>query len=481
MAFATWIRHVALASSIAACASCGDDTAPETPSQPEGFADEIALATVTDLDPDPSVLEVEIEARTVDLDILGLGLPTTVWTYNGSLPGPLLRLRAGDRLIVHFKNSLPQATTVHWHGVRVPQAMDGSPPHSQAPVEPGDTFDYDFVVPDPGLFWFHPHEASAAQLGYGLYGALVVDPAEPEPEGLGDEVVMVLSDMSIDQTTGAMVPADQGGELGALFGREGGVLLVNGKQHPTLHARRGLRQRWRIVNAAKSRYFRLALPGHTFERIGGDTGLLVAPIVQNEILLMPGQRADVVVRPMGEDGERVTLTWLPYDRGYGSVEFREPAPLLDVALAGDTVEPDALPALGGGVAPLDLAGATQVSIALTQHNAPDGSLVLGINGVPFQDAEPIAAEVGETQIWTVTNEMEWAHPFHLHGFFFQRLDESGAFVEPVEWLDTADVPEKGSMRFAVRYDARPGMWMFHCHILDHADLGMMGMVDVRQR
>jgi FtsP/CotA-like multicopper oxidase with cupredoxin domain len=448
--------------------------------QPDGFADGVALAGVVDLNPDPSVLEVDLEARVTELEVVA-GTRTPVWTYGGVLPGPLLRLRAGDRLVVHFKNSLPEPTTVHWHGVRLPNAMDGAPPHSQEPVPPGGTFDYEFVVPDPGLFWYHPHEQSAAQLGFGLYGALLVEPAAPEPVGLGDEVVMILSDIPIDEATGAMQAPDQGGDLGTLFGREGGVLLVNGRRRPTLQARNGLPQRWRIVNAARSRYYRVALPGHTFERIGGDTGLLPAPIESNELVLVPGQRADVVVRPTGLPGETVTLSWLPFDRGYGSVEFRDPAPILDVLLAGEAVAERPIPALGGAVEPLDLTSATQVSMSFTQGPGPDGSLVLGIDGVPFAEAQPVYAEVGETQVWTVSNTMEWAHPFHLHGFFFQELDESGAFVEPIEWKDTANVPVDGSLRFAVRYDARPGMWMFHCHILDHADAGMMGMVDVRQR
>jgi FtsP/CotA-like multicopper oxidase with cupredoxin domain len=470
-------RGLAFAALLLAGASCEEEAEVPPPRQPDGFADALALATLPDESPDEAVLEVTLEAKVTEIEVLP-GLKTPVWTYGGSLPGPLLRLKAGDRLVVHFVNSLPEPTSVHWHGVRLPNAMDGSPPHTQDPVEPGGRFDYEFVVPDPGLFWYHPHENSAAQLGYGLYGALLVDPATPEPEGLGDEVVMVLSDMAIDEATGAILPQDQGGDLGTLFGREGGALLVNGKLRPTLKARNGLRQRWRIVNAARSRYFLLTLPGHSFERIGGETGLYAEPFATDQLLVLPGSRTDVVVRPSGSPGEVTTLTWVPYDRGYGSIEFRDPASLVDVAIEGDRAEVDALPALGGGAEPLDLAGATMVDVRLTQGEAPDGTLELGINGVPFAQAEPFVAEVGETQVWTVHNEMDWAHPFHLHGFFFQPLDESGAFVQPVEWRDTADVPERGTLRFAVRYDARPGMWMFHCHILDHADAGMMGMVDL---
>ncbi len=467
-------------SSVLLASSCGDDDAlPPAPEQPAGFADALAMSTLEDLDPDPAVLEVNLEAKITGLE-LSPGTTTQAWTYAGSVPGPLLRLRVGDRLIVHFRNSLPEATSVHWHGVRVPNAMDGAPPHTQAPVPPGGTFDYDFVVPDAGLFWYHPHMSSAAQLGFGLYGALLVDPATPEPPGLGDEVVLVLSDASIDPATGAFYAPDQGGDIATLFGREGAALLVNGRVRPTLKARSGLRQRWRIVNTAKSRYYELTLPGHSFERIGGETGLLASPEERASIVLAPGQRADVSVRLAGAPGEVVSLIWNPFDRGYGSVEYRPPEPLLDVALEGETVPAEDLPALGGGAEPLDLTGAVPVLARLTQGLDAEGGLVLGINDVPFAEAGPFFATVGETQVWTVTNEMEWAHPFHLHGFFFQELDESGAVVQPAEWRDTVHVPKQDSVRFAVRYDARPGMWMFHCHILDHADAGMMGMIDLRQ-
>jgi len=126
------------------------------------------------------------------------------------------------------------------------------------------------------------------------------------------------------------------------------------------------------------------------------------------------------------------------------------------------------------IAPLPIDGATQVPIALTVDNpAP---LELGINGVAFKNAAPLMANVGDTEVWTVTNTFEFAHPFHMHGFFFQVLtnDDPPVPVAPLEWKDTVNIPVNGTVKFVVRYDDRPGMWMFHCHILDHAEAGMMG-------
>lgn len=449
-----------------------------TATQPADWDADIRLAGPVDRDPDPHVLEIDLVARVADLELVP-GTTTPVWTYDGGLPGPLLELTAGDRLVVHFRNELPDATTIHWHGLRIPADQDGAPHEGQPAIEPGETFDYDFVVPDAGTYWYHPHVDSAAQVGFGLYGGIVVRPgpsSPEEPEELGDELVVVLSDMGVEED-GSLRDPEAGGELGMLFGREGDLVLANGRQEPTVRARAGLRQRWRLVNAAKSRYFWLDLPGHTFTRIGGDGGLLEAPVEESRLLLAPGQRVDAVVTLDGEPGSVVPLRWIPYDRGYGTSEFREPRDVLTVAFDGAPRADDApMPSWERTIEVPDVEGATSVDLALTQGKDGEGKTVLGIDGVPSWEAEPLMASVGERQVWTIRNEMDWDHPFHLHGFFFHEVDEAGAVVQPLEVRDTINVPQHETRRFVVRYDDRPGMWMFHCHILDHADAGMMGML-----
>jgi FtsP/CotA-like multicopper oxidase with cupredoxin domain len=452
-------------------AGCGVPTVP-APAQPAGWDDDVRLPSAKDLDPDPGVVELRLEARLAQLPFVAAG-PTTMWTFDGTVPGPLIRARVGNRVVVHFTNQLPEETTIHWHGLRIPAAMDGMPGHSQAPVPSGGSFDYDYVVPDASTFWYHPHMLSAKQVGNGLYGAFIVD--DPgEPKGLGDEVVMVLSDLALNPD-GSLQAPDASGDLATLFGREGDVVLVNGKVRPTLKARPGLRQRWRFINAAKSRYFQLALDGHEFLRVGGDGGLLTAPVPVAQPVLAPGERADLLVVPDGEPGTELVMHWIPYDRGFGTAFNRPPIDLLAVRLEGTRVETPPLPEVARVIAPLATEGATEIDLQLTQ-NAPGAPFELGINGVPFADAEPLMAHVHETQVWTVTNTVAFAHPFHLHGFFFQVLSPAG----PLEWKDTVNVPVDGSVRFAVHYDDRPGMWMFHCHILDHAEAGMMGSLMLMQ-
>ena len=452
---------------------CSDSSS--TSGQPDDWDAALRLQLAKDVNADPHVFETNLTARVGSVEIIA-GKPTPAWSYEGILPGPLVHLTAGDHLLVHFRNDLPDPTTVHWHGLRIPVEMDGTPGHSQAEVTPGGSFTYEFVVPDPGLYWYHPHVDSAAQVGFGLYGAILVDDPD-EPQDLGDELVLVLSDIAIDDD-GSLESPDSGADFGTLFGREGNVMLVNGRRNPILEAKAGRRQRWRIVNAAKSRYFQIALTNHTFTRIGGDGGRIEHPIESEMLVLTPGERADALVVPQGKPGAMLSVRWVPFDRGYGTTFNRPEEEVFRIHLADQPPEtPLPLPQLERTIIPIDMSAATTVMLELTK-NDQNGKLAMGINGIPSWDAAPLPAMVGETQVFVLKNTFDFAHPFHLHGFFFQPLDENLAPIHPLEWKDTIDVPVDKTSRFVVTYDPRPGMWMFHCHILDHADAGMMGMIDL---
>ena len=442
--------------------------------QPEGWDTGLKLVEAADVNPDPKIVEVMLEARISSLEIAP-GVRTDAWTYNGGLPGPLIRARKGDRLIVHFSNRLPQSTTVHWHGVQVPIEMDGVPGASQPPVDTGGTFTYDFVVPDAGLFWYHPHVMSAAQVGFGLYGPLLV--ADPDdPVKVADELVLVLSDIAVDDD-GKMHPADSGGVLGALLGREGNHVLVNGRVRPKMTVRDGALQRWRIVNAAKSRYFELLLgDGQPFELIGVDGGHMEYSLKRWTIVLGPGERADVLVAPR-LDGQNVTLITNPFDRGFGSVEYRSSEDLIVFQPASmPRVPATDLPKVTRDIPAMSADGATPITIDLVMTKE-QGLTGFALEGGPFWRKSAVRAAVGEKQLWTITNKAIWAHPIHLHGFFFQEVDEKGVPLSPRAWKDTIHVPVDATKRFLVKLDRR-GSWMFHCHILDHAEAGLMSTVDV---
>jgi len=472
------LGRIAFAICIASPAIAG--AAAPTSFAPSGWASELALAEAVDVNPDPHVVEINMDARVADVEVAA-GKKVTAWTYDGHLPGPLVRAHVGDRVLVHFTNHLPAPTTVHWHGVRVPIEMDGVPDVSQPEIKNGETFTYDFVVRDAGLYWYHPHVMSAAQVGYGLYGALLVeDPADPV--NVADELTLVLSDIGFDDK-GTLERADSGGPAGMVFGREGDHILANGRIMPTLRARSGALQRWRIVNAAKSRYFLLDLDGQPFHVIGSDSGFLERPQTVNELLVTPGERFDVIVRPTRTTKGPLTLHANLYNRGYGSVEFRNIEDVLQVAFdEAPTVAPGPLPDVRRHFDAPQIEGATKVDVTLTlpPMQATNGKPEFQVNGVPFWKAKPFHAKLGERQIWIVKNDSKFAHPFHLHGYFFLPLDERLQPIHPMAWKDTINVPLDTTARFLVTFDERPGMWMFHCHILDHADGGLMGHVHVAQ-
>jgi FtsP/CotA-like multicopper oxidase with cupredoxin domain len=444
---------------------------------PPDWNDDISLAEPIDLNPDPAVVEINLTARVADVTVAP-GRSVKAWTYDGGLPGPLIRTRVGDRLIVHFRNELPEPTTVHWHGVRVPIEMDGVPGISQPEVQHGETFTYDFVVRDAGLFWYHPHVMSAAQVGFGLYGALLVEDPN-DGVGVADQVTLVLSDIGFDRS-GKLDPPDSGGSAGMVFGREAANVLVNGKVLPTLRVRAGAPQRWRIVNAAKSRFFYLDLEGQPFVTIGGDGGLQERSVTSDIVLITPGERLDLLVTPTGSPGSSIILRSMLYNRGYGSVEYRTVEQLMTIAFNnGAPIKAARLPVVRRTIQPPSSIAATNVDVVLTLPPVDaKGQSEFRVNGAPYWRAKPFLARLGETQLWTIRNETDWDHPFHLHGYFFMAVDERGAPLTPMAWKDTLNIPRKSTARFLVSFDERPGEWMFHCHILDHADGGLMGTVRV---
>ena len=439
--------------------------------QAKGWADGIALGQAEDQDPDTHIVDVSLEARVAPRE-LRPGVVTELWTYDGQVPGPTLRVRRGDVLRVRFTNHLPAPTTIHWHGLRIDAAMDGSE-MTQAPIQPGASFTYEFTPPDAGTYWYHPHHDSSGQVGQGLYGALIVEDDEPP---LGDEAVLVLSDASV-KDDGSLRPPNDTGWFGDYFGREGNVLLVNGRVLPEIKTRTGAPERWRIINASRARFYELSVPDHVLEQVASDGGLLERPRAIGSLRLVPGERMDVVVTPKPEAASRTEVMWHDMDR-YGIGYTRDPERLF--VLVKSDLPPWSEPARSDAVmrdfSPLDVSTASTRRIELGEK-AAGGTTVLAINGQAYSEALPIDAHVGTTEIWEIVNTTSYDHPFHLHGFSFQVLDNKNN-LRAREWKDTVNVRGKSTVRFAVYFDDRPGMWMFHCHSLAHAALGMMGMLHV---
>jgi FtsP/CotA-like multicopper oxidase with cupredoxin domain len=399
---------------------------------------------------------VKLEPREIDWEI-ARGRTVRGFGYNGEVPGPTIEAEVGDTLVVQLKNGLREPTTIHWHGLRVPAAMDGTE-SVQQPVEPGGSFEYRFVVPDAGTFWYHSHVNETEQIERGLYGALIV--CGPDEPVVDREQVLMLDDLKLDET-GQIAGFGDPHEHHA--GREGEVRLVNGKQEPELTIAGGHVERWRIINAANTRYVRLSIGGRQFSILGTDGGLLPRPRQATEVLITPGERVDLAVGPFGE-GESLDIEALPYDRGKGESERERFA---TVRVGPQAQSRAAIPDEFRDIDRLVRAGADPTRTV---------SMKALMHGGLHQRDEPV--RVGELQVWDLVNETGQDHPFHLHGFFFQVLEENGDGQAAPGWKDTVNVPRKDQIRIAWLPDDRPGEWMYHCHILEHHAMGMMAHFEV---
>ena len=414
-----------------------------------------------------SVVTVDLEARETTWE-LGPGLTLDLWGYNGTIPGPTIEGRIGDVLEVRFTNRLREPTNIHWHGLRVPAAMDGTE-SVQRPVQPGESFVYRFRLPDAGTFWYHPHANETVQLEMGLYGALIVR-GDDEPH-LDAERVLVLDDLRLDRK-GRI--AEFGGFVERHDGREGDVRLVNGRAEPELMIAAGQVERWRLINASSARYIRLSIGGLPFRIIGTDGGLLEAPVTATEVLLATADRVDIAVGPFAE-GEELPVESLPYFRKTIRKRKTERFATLKVGApkASTAVIPDRLRTIPP-LAPADATPTRTVKLGVKM------SLRRGVDFVVNREAHHQDAPVkaGELQVWDVVNGTLMDHPFHLHGFFFQVLAVNGEPPTWRSWEDVVNVPPRSTVRIAWMPDARPGSWMYHCHILEHHASGMMGHFEV---
>ncbi|NIP81776.1 MAG: multicopper oxidase domain-containing protein, partial [Gemmatimonadetes bacterium] len=395
------------------------------------------------------------------------------------VPGPTLEVREGDSVVVRFRNDLAEPTTIHWHGLHLPFRADGSPFH---PIGPGEEYVYTFRIPEgtAGTYWYHPHpdHRTTWQIGKGLFGALIVrDPDDPLPGSLRERL-LVLSDnrFRADGSLDFPEPGTRQARIDEENGREGDVLFVNGQVLPTVRIRAGEVQRWRVINASGARVYRLALPGHTFLHVGSDGGLFERPVERQEVLLANTERVELLVRGGAEPGSRIVLQDLPYDR-YRPLtrpdDWDETRRLLTLAYGDESpMEAPAIPDRLRPVPPMDPSEATATRVMRLSQGRINGKLM-------DMDRVDVSASLGETEIWEIRNLVGMDHPFHLHGFRFQVLSRNGEPVPYRSWKDTVNVPKRETVRFIVRYDDYRGKWMFHCHIVDHEDQGMMGILEVR--
>ena len=410
------------------------------------------------------------------------GPQTEVWAYEGSVPGPELRFRQGEGLRIEVENALPADTTVHFHGIRLPNAMDGVPHLTQPPIAGnGGRFVYEFDLPDAGTYWYHPHLGSPEQVGRGLYGALVIE--EREPPAVDRDLVWVLSDWRLDRE--ARITTDFMSFMDASHaGRIGNTVTVNGSIRESFAVRAGERIRLRLVNASNARIYGLRFEGHEATLIALD-GHPVAPRNIEQVVLGPAMRADVILDCTGQPGSRHRII----DDFYQRRAYR----LLDIAYSNE-------PALRGTFSTVAALAANPVAspdlARAERHRIVFGGGMMGampsqrehrgmfwtVNGTVLPEghhhpAPMLSLARGKSYVLDLVNDTSWHHPIHLHGHVFRVLQRNGKAVEGSEWGDTVLIDPDSRAEIAFVAD-NPGDWMFHCHVLEHQASGMMAVIRV---
>lgn len=436
----------------------------------QSVSDDSAVASISGATfVEPEQLRSVYGILEVSLTAAAANFPTAVagaLAYNNAPVGPTLRLRPGERLVVELTNELEVATNLHTHGLNVSPASPADDVFVR--IAPGETRRYEYELPNDhpsGLFWYHPHRHGdvARQVGAGLVGAIIVDDEiDDRPEiSTTRERLWVLNDPS-DSERGA-TGMDQ------MHGRAGDQVRVNGVVQPTLEAAAGQTERWRIVNASASRMLPFSVEGLALTLIGTDGGRLSESVEVDGLVLAPGERAEVLVSPTAELPVRTVspsspLAIMTVDGSVASIPTPDmPGRIVDPSEfeIGPVTERRTL-RLGS-----DMSGGGMMS--------GDSMLEFTIDGRTFDpDRVDISTSLGAIEEWTIVNETGMDHPFHLHVWPFQVIDENGW----PGWKDTVNVPGGGEVTIRIPFVGHSGRSVYHCHILDHEDIGMMGVIDV---
>ncbi|HSD53995.1 MAG TPA: multicopper oxidase domain-containing protein [Burkholderiales bacterium] len=462
-------------------------------------------------------VELELDARPDEVPLFA-GQPTAVWRYAGrvvrgpadalqpiagSFVGPILRFKTGQKVRIRFRNRLTQPSIVHWHGLLVPDRMDG---HPRDAVAPGGEYVYEFEVRNrAGTYWFHPHphRLTGGQVNAGLAGLLIVSDDEERALGLPEgerDIPIVLADRTFDRDNQLVYVAALGpGMMGAMTGFVGERILANGRPTLALDVA-GAAHRVRLLNGANSRIYRIGrADGKPLVVIGTDGGLLAAPETRPFVVVGPAERVELLLDLHAESvGSRVVLLAQPIDfvggmgmmggmmgRGMmgGGPRAVEPHPfaVFTVARRG---APSALPARLSALPSI----ATPSDSGVREFAITAGHMQWGINGRTFVMDEVAPDErvrFGATEAWVFSNRtmmMAMPHPMHVHGVQFHVSGRRGT-PPGLAWLrqgfvetglkDTVLVLPGEEVQVLGRFDAHPGLFLYHCHNLEHEDMGMM--------
>lgn len=394
--------------------------------------------------------------------------PTTVWSYNDQVPGPTIRGKKGSTISVEVFNRLNEPTSVHWHGLRIDNAMDGVPGVTQDPIQPGDRFTYRLKLNEAGTYWYHPHFNAGEQLERGLKGVLIVE--EPEPLPWSQDLVWLLDDWRLDRD-GTIFPRFNTRHDLMHDGRWGNVVTINGKLKPEYVVSPGQRIRLRLINGANARIFIPVLEGLAANVIAVD-GKPVSEIFPfNGFYLSPGNRIDLdVVIPPEAAGKTFQVR---------DAIAREPSVLASLAVTQDapTETPMFTPPTAEAFIPASIFKNVEMTKTWDLNAIRGGKYGIGwsMNLKLWPASDNADVKIGKRYRITFVNSSTRLHPMHIHGVFFRVLERNGTpAVEPFTRYTVLVGPkETVTIGFIPEHD---GIWLTHCHIQSHAEAGMMSTI-----
>ena len=389
-------------------------------------------------------------------------------TYNKSLPAPTLVAAPGDTLNIKLKNSTKLPTNLHTHGLHVSPA--GNSDNPLVKIMPGESFQYSIKIPKnqtSGTFWYHPHhhEFTALQLLGGLAGAIIIkDKIDAQPAfTTSTDRILMFADPRIGRNENVLSTS----MMDSMHGRSGPYVLINGTLNPQISATGSRAERWRLINACPSRYLKIRVENADLLLVATDGGRINTPARISSITLTPGERCEIVVIPtkkgrhrifdggkiIGEVIGSVSATNLMGKAALGSIPLLKADKTRTIKIVGA-----GMMGMGGG------AGGHEMSYSF--------------DGMPF-DPNVVNQQVklGAVEDWVIENRTTMHHPFHIHAWDFQVIDRGDGRAES-GWKDTINVPAHTSVRIRIDFADFGGTTVYHCHILDHEDVGMMGIVRV---
>jgi FtsP/CotA-like multicopper oxidase with cupredoxin domain len=439
------------------------------------FANELAIPPLAEptIDADGrKMFDLRFTAGETDLVDDG---PSQTWGLNGTYLGPTIRAARGDRVRIDVHNGVDETTTLHWHGMHLPAAMDGGP-HQM--VDPGETWSPEWTIDQPAAtLWYHPHlhGETADHVYRGAAGMFLIDDPAAEvdlPDTYGvDDIPLIIQDKSFDSDGALQQSAPAFSQIGFL----GDTIIVNGTYDPHVVATTEL-VRFRVLNASNARIYNLGFPDdRRFWQVASDAGLLEQPYETQRVKLSPGERAEIVVAV--EPGERAVLRSFATDLGsIGPFDrFNGGDDTFDIVQIRGAEQLDESPALPDQLATIDRPDPAD---AVTTRELQLGGTQINGREMDMDRIDAVVTE-GSTEIWEITNTDGFPHSFHPHLVHFAVLDIDGERPPPplAGWKDTVFVPPNATVRIIARFDgdADPDApYMFHCHILRHEDNGMMG-------